>query len=90
MSSTIILVRFRLGVIGDGSKDNQRIPVSRALLMEMSLLMNSLLSCRIGSLSLRVDESDSPDSSKKEEIAIREFSGDVLRIVVDYMTKKKE
>lgn len=33
---------------------------------------------------------DSPDSSKKEEIEIREFNGDVLKIVVDYMTKKKE
>ncbi|KAK8823137.1 hypothetical protein WA538_002286, partial [Blastocystis sp. DL] len=70
MSNTIVLV----------SKDNQRIPVSRALLKEMSLLMNSLLSY----------ESDSLESPKKEEIEIQEFSGDVLRIVVDYMNKKKE
>ena len=76
--------------MGDDSKDNQRIPVSRALLKEMSLLMNSLLSCGIDASSSRIDESDSSDSPKKEEIEIREFSGDVVRIVVDYMNKKKE
>ena len=76
--------------MSDDSKDNQRIPVSRTLLKEMSLLMNSLLSCGIDTSSLWIDESDSPDSPKKEEIVIREFSGDVLRIVVDYMNKKKE
>lgn len=52
--------------------------------------MNSLLSCGIDASSLWIDESDSSDSPKKEEIEIREFSGDVLRIVVDYMNKKKE
>ena len=77
-------------MVGNDSKDNQRIPVARALLKEMSLLMNSLLSCGIDASSLWIDESDSSDSPKKEEIEIREFSGDVLRIVVDYMNKKKE
>ncbi len=77
-------------MVGNDSKDNQRIPVSRALLKEMSLLMNSLLSCGIDASSLWIDESDSLESPKKEEIEIQEFSGDVLRIVVDYMNKKKE
>ena len=77
-------------MVGKDSKDNQRIPVSGALLKEMSLLMNSLLLCGIDASSLWIDKSDSSDSPKKEEIEIREFSGDVLRIVVDYMNKKKE
>lgn len=74
------------------SKDNQQICVPKPLLMEMSKLMMVLLSCKqsgVGLISLDEGE-NTHEGDENQEICIPEFSGRILRVVVDYMQKKKE
>lgn len=54
--------------------------------------MMMLLSCKqsgIGLISLDEGE-NTRESDENQEICIPEFSGTILRVVVDYMQKKKE
>ena len=93
MNDIITLVRYKTFIfVQSHSEDKQKIPVSKSLLMEMSQLMMALLS---SNYSINADKNVDDDSNLQEselgpEIVIHQFSGAVLRVVVEYMQKKKE
>ena len=93
MDDIITLVRYAtFTFVQFHSKDNQRVSVSKALLMEMSQLMKVILSSTflINANKEVDDDSGFQGSELSREIVIHQFSGAVLRVVVDYMQKKKE
>lgn len=94
MDDIITLVRYATFMfVQFHSRDRQKVSVSKALLMEMSQLMMAILSSTyLINTDKEVDDGDNDvqGSELGREIVIHQFSGAVLRVVVEYMQKKKE
>ena len=93
MDDIITLVRYvTFFSLQFHSKDKQKVPVSKSLLMEMSQLMMAILSSKYCmNVTKEVDDDNTfQESELNHEIVIHQFSGTVLRVVVEYMQKKKE